>query len=150
MTPYPGTGFILGGMRTSEVAAQARVNPQTLRYYERRGLLPDPARSSSGYRSYGSEAVRLVRFIKRAQDLGFALDEVRSLLELAEGGPERCEAARQLATSKIADLEGRIADLEAIRAGLARLVETCDQPRDRRDCPILADISGDSDKEVDR
>lgn len=146
LTVYVGTGFILVGMRTSEVAAQARVNPQTLRYYERRGLLPEPARSPSGYRAYGAGAVRIVRFIKRAQDLGFALDDVESLLELADGGPEGCEATRALATGKIADLDARIADLQAMRAALARLVATCEQPRDRRECPILAEISSDPEQ----
>lgn len=125
-------------MRTSEVAAQARVNPQTLRYYERRGLLPEPERSASGYRAYGPQAVRLVRFVKRAQELGFTLDDVESLLHLVEGGPEGCDAAAEMATAKIADLDTRIADLQAMRAALARLVQTCAQPRDRRECPILA------------
>ena len=132
------------------MASQARVNPQTLRYYERRGLLPEPERSAAGYRAYGSEAVRTVRFIKRAQDLGFSLDDVETLLHLAEGGPDSCDAARSLATDKIIDLERRIAELQEMRAGLARLVETCEQPRERRHCPILADISGDGDKEADR
>lgn len=127
-------------MRTSEVATQARVNPQTLRYYERRGLLPEPERSVSGYRAYGPQAVRLVRFIKRAQDLGFTLGDVESLLHLAYGGPESCDTARELATAKIADLDARIADLQAMRSGLARLVQTCEQPRDRRECPILVEI----------
>jgi Hg(II)-responsive transcriptional regulator len=130
-------------MRTSEVAAQARVNPQTLRYYERRGLLPEPERSTSGYRAYGPQAVELVRFVKRAQDLGFTLDDVASLLQLAEGGPESCDAAREMATEKIADLESRLADLQAIRGALARLVETCEQPPHRRECPILARLASD-------
>jgi DNA-binding transcriptional MerR regulator len=130
-------------MRTSEVAARARVNPQTLRYYERRGLLPEPERSASGYRAYSSQAVQIVRFIKRAQDLGFALADIESLLHLAEGGPDNCDAARDLSTAKIADLDVRIADLQAMRAALARLVATCEQPRNHRECPILAQITSD-------
>ena len=70
-------------MRTSEVAAQAHVNTQTLRYYERRGLLPQPERTHSGYRTYTADAVRVVRFVKRAQQLGFTLDEIEELLHLA-------------------------------------------------------------------
>ncbi|MFC4951001.1 MerR family DNA-binding protein [Pseudonocardia sp. GCM10023141] len=128
-------------MRTSEVAARARVNPQTLRYYERRGLLPEPTRSASGYRTYGPPAVQIVRFIKRAQELGFALDVVESLLELAKGGPEGCDATRELATAKIVELDARIADLQQMRTSLARLVQTCERPRHRRECPILAEIS---------
>ncbi|WP_205346829.1 MerR family DNA-binding protein [Pseudonocardia broussonetiae] len=125
------------------MAARARVNPQTLRYYERRGLLAEPARSASGYRAYSPQAVQVVRFIKRAQDLGFALDDIVSLLRLAEGGPEGCDATRAMSVEKIADLDGRIADLVAMRAALARLVATCEQPRNHRECPILAQITSD-------
>jgi Hg(II)-responsive transcriptional regulator len=124
-------------MRTGEVAAQAGVNVQTLRYYERRGLLAEPSRQESGYRVYGPDAVRTVRFIKRAQELGFALSEADALLALAAGGPEGCEAARALAEEKIAELDRRIADLEAIRDSLQRLAATCAKPRDERDCPLL-------------
>ncbi len=127
-------------VRTSEVAAEAGVNRQTLRYYERRGLLAEPARSATGYRAYPPEAVRRVRFIKRAQELGFSLTEVEILLHLAEGGPDNCDGVRALASEKTADLEKRIADLLALRAGLARLVATCDRPRAKRDCPILVEI----------
>lgn len=130
-------------MRTSEVAARARVNPQTLRYYERRGLLAEPERSAAGYRAYSPQAVQIVRFIKRAQDLGFALDDIESLLHLAEGGPDSCDAARDLSTAKIVDLDVRIADLQAMRAALARLVTTCEQPCTSRECPILAQITAD-------
>jgi MerR family mercuric resistance operon transcriptional regulator len=129
------------------VAARARVNPQTLRYYERRGLLPEPERVGPGYRAYDSDAVRIVRFIKRAEDLGFSRDDVETLLHLADGGPEGCDAARELATEKIGDLEARIADLRAMRGALARLTETCEQPRDRRECPILAELSTDGGEE---
>jgi DNA-binding transcriptional MerR regulator len=125
------------------VAARARVNPQTLRYYERRGLLPEPERLGSAYRANDSEAVRIVRFIKRAEDLGFSLDDVETLLHLADGAPVGCDAARELAAEKIGDLETKIADLRAMPGALARLVETCEQPRDRRECPILAELSTD-------
>ena len=124
-------------MRTGEVAAEAGVNVQTLRYYERRGLLPEPARRDSGYRAYGPEAVRIVRFIKRAQELGFGLREAETLLGLAAGGPESCDAARELAEEKVAELDRRIADLRAMRDSLQRLSATCARPRDDRDCPLL-------------
>ena len=80
------------------------MNPQTLRYYERRGLLAEPARSTSGYRSYPQDAVRRVRFIKRAQELGFTLTEVETLLELAGGGPDSFDTDGAMTTEKIADL----------------------------------------------
>jgi Hg(II)-responsive transcriptional regulator len=127
-------------MRTSELAARAAVNPQTLRYYERRGLLPRPARSAGGYRMYPTDAIQRVRFIKRAQELGFTLDETDLLLGLAEGGPDNCGRARALATEKIDDLRRRIADLQAVQNGLERLVATCDLPRVQRECPILHEL----------
>jgi MerR family transcriptional regulator, mercuric resistance operon regulatory protein len=123
-------------VRTSEVAAQAKVNSQTLRYYERRGLLPEPERTASGYRSYSVDAVRLVRFVKRAQQLGFTLIDIEELLHLAGGGPASCEAAKTMARIRIADLEQRIEELVGMRDALAQLVDTCDRPRAERDCPI--------------
>ena len=127
-------------MRTSEVAAQAHVNTQTLRYYERRGLLPEPPRSRSGYRDYGDEAVRVVRFVKRAQQLGFTLDDIEDLLHLAGGGPESCDEARVMARARIADLQLRIAELTGMRDALTRLIDTCGESRAERQCPILQDI----------
>jgi Hg(II)-responsive transcriptional regulator len=124
-------------MRTAQLAEAAGVKRPTLRYYERRGLLPPPDRSAAGYRSYGPDAVRVVRFVKRAQELGFTLSEVEALLELAAGGPDPCSEARAVATAKITDLEDKIAHLTAMRAALRRLVDTCEQPRADRDCPLL-------------
>jgi len=117
------------------------VNPQTLRYYERRGLLARPVRSAGGYRVYPPDAVRRVRFIKRAQELGFTLVEVQTLLELAGGGPDSCDQVRTLASEKIADLRRKIADLQILEAGLTRLVSTCEMPRVQRECPILQELA---------
>jgi Hg(II)-responsive transcriptional regulator len=127
-------------MRTSQVAERAGVNVQTLRYYERRGLLPEPPRGQSGCRVYGPDAVRRVRFIKRAQELGFGLSDAESLLTLAAGGPESCEAARELAEAKVAELDRRVADLLAMRDSLQRLAATCLRPRGERECPLLHSI----------
>ncbi|BBZ54706.1 MerR family transcriptional regulator [Mycolicibacterium phocaicum] len=140
LDPVPGYRVHAGEVRTSEVAEQAQVNTQTLRYYERRGLLPEPARTGSGYRAYTPEAVRVVRFVKRSQQLGFTLDDIEELLHLAGGGPAACEEARSMADRRIADLQLRIDELTAMRDALARLIRTCDQPRAQRDCPILQDI----------
>jgi Hg(II)-responsive transcriptional regulator len=132
-------------MRSSQVADQAGVNVQTLRYYERRGLLAQPVRSDSGYRSYDTQAVRTVRFIKGAQQLGFSLEEIDSLLALAAGGPRNCDAAKALATEKIGDLETKIARLSVMRDSLRQLVATCDRSPSKRDCPLLEAIEADTD-----
>jgi DNA-binding transcriptional MerR regulator len=124
-------------VRTSELAGLAGVNPETLRYYERRGLLDDPPRTSGGYRDYPEAAVALLRFVKRAQQLGFSLDDVEELLHLDRGGPESCEAARSLAQARAHDLESRIDDLQRMRESLTRLITTCDLPRTDRSCALL-------------
>ena len=131
-------------MRSSQVATEAGVNVQTLRYYERRGLLPEPERSDSGYRSYDTHAVRTVRFIKGAQQLGFSLEQIDTLLALAAGGPRNCDAAKALATEKIGDLEAKIARLSAMRDSLRQLVATCDRSPNKRDCPLLEAIEDDT------
>jgi Hg(II)-responsive transcriptional regulator len=130
-------------MRSSELAEQAGVNVQTLRYYERRGLLPQPERLDSGYRAYGADAVRIVRFVRRAQKLGFSLEEIDTLLDLSAGGPASCEAARELATAKVAELDQKLASITAMRDSLLRLIETCALPRGRRECPLLHAIKTD-------
>ena len=132
-----------GCMRTREVAERAGVNTQTLRYYERRGILPNPPRSPAGYRDYPGSAVEALRFVKRAQELGFTLAEVEELLDLAEGGPESCDAARSLAEAHTAELESKIADLQRMLASLATLVDTCHRPRADRSCPLLDTLASD-------
>ena len=128
-------------MRTGELAERAGVNPQTLRYYERRGLLTPPGRSPSGYREYPVEALARLRFIKRAQALGFSLDEAEDLLHLAAGGPAACDAARELAGVRLADVEARVADLVRMRDSLAELVSRCDLPRADRACTLLETLN---------
>jgi Hg(II)-responsive transcriptional regulator len=128
-------------MRTSELASEAGVSAETLRYYERRGLLQKPPRSSGGYRDYPVGAVGLLRFIKRAQELGFTLEEVKELVHLDAGGPDSCGAARALAEHRKADLERRISDLQRMHDSLADLVATCDLPQADRSCALLDAIN---------
>jgi len=127
-------------VRSGQLALRAGVNVETLRYYERRGLLEAPARLPSGYRAYDDEAVRIIRFIKRAQELGFTLAEVETLLELAAGGPDTCDAAQSLAGNRIADLDRRIEMMRRMRDSLERLVATCQRPRRDRECPLIQSI----------
>jgi MerR family transcriptional regulator, mercuric resistance operon regulatory protein len=124
-------------MRTRELADRVGVNSETLRYYERRGLLAEPPRTPGGYRDYPASTVELLLFIKRAQELGFTLDEVDELLHLDAGGPDSCDAARGLAKQRRADLERRISDLQAMHDSLTALVDTCDLPRGDRSCALL-------------
>jgi Hg(II)-responsive transcriptional regulator len=128
-------------MRTGQLAENAGVNIETLRYYERRGILLAPVRSESGYRSYPPESVDAVRFIKRAQEMGFSLAETQSLLELAHGGPRSCDRAREMAEQKLAQLEEKIASLRAMHGSLQSLVATCDLPRSQRDCSLIQSIA---------
>lgn len=137
LTWYLGMRCMLGVMRTGEVALRAGVNTQTLRYYERRGLLPEPPRSGSGYREYPAGTVGVLGFVKRAQRLGFTLAEIEELLDLAQGGPEACDQARALAQAHAAQLERKIADLQQMRASLCQLAATCGRPRADRSCPLL-------------
>jgi len=119
-----------GGLRSGELAAAAGVNVQTLRYYERRGLLPEPVRSLGGHRLYPPEAVSLLGVIKAAQRLGFTLDEVAELLDT---GRRRhvSGALQQRAIAKMAEIDRRIAHLTAIRAVLGEVVTAqCDSLTD--------------------
>ncbi len=124
-------------LRTGQVAEQAGVNVETLRYYERRGLLKEPARRSSGYREYPLEAVRVVRFIKRSQELGFTLGEIEELLVLREGEGLVCAEAQATATRKIKEIEEKIKNLRAMKNALGILVKTCESQNGVRECPIL-------------
>ena len=124
LTSYLGTAFTLSlkpAMReltSGAAAARAGVNVETLRYYERRGLVPTPPRSSGNYRLYSKESVRRIRFIKRAQELGFTLSEIKDLLTLTESASAECSDVRQRALDKIRDVERRMADLRRIRRTL--------------------------------
>ncbi len=124
-------------MRIGQVAAQAGVNVQTLRYYERRGLLEEPRRRPSGYRTYRPDAVRLVRFIKKAQDLGFTLREVQELLRLRQSRPRSRTQVRSMAEAKIRDIDEKTRRLRAIRKALSVLIDSCGCRHGALECPIL-------------
>jgi Hg(II)-responsive transcriptional regulator len=120
-----------------QLAAQAGVNAQTVRYYERRELLPRPARSGGGYRQYEPETVSRLRFIKRAQDLGFSLEEIRELLALRIARTAACDRVEAKTRGKIAAVERKIAELTRLKATLDRLVEACHRRERTAECPIL-------------
>ncbi len=125
-----------GALSTGDVAREAGVNIQTLRYYERRGLLQAPQRSEGGHRQYLAESVRLIRFIKRAQDLGFTLKEVEELLVLRSARGRECSRVQRLASAKLTDVDEKITQLRAIRRAISTLVESCASRGESLDCPI--------------
>jgi MerR family transcriptional regulator, copper efflux regulator len=119
------------------VAREAGVSAQTLRYYEREGLLDPPPRTPSGYRAYDRSVIGHVSFIRRAQQLGFTLKEVRELIELQTDGIADCDEVRNAVTAKLDDIERKIDELAHIRAALTGLVETCTGDRPACRCVII-------------
>ncbi len=130
------------GMTIGKVARQSGVNIETLRYYERRGLVDPPPRTPSNYRLYPPGTVRRVRFIKRAQELGFSLSEINELLSLKNRPDTRCADIRQRAEAKIASINNKIDTLLAMRGALATLMATCEDDGPLDDCPILTALDG--------
>lgn len=125
-------------MQIGEIARRAGVNVQTVRYYERRGLLDEPQRRESGYREYTDGALQRLRFIRRAQELGFTLGEIGELLALRLDPGTSASDVKARALAKIDEVDARIRDLTRIRAALAHLAGTCRGGRGPTgDCPLL-------------
>jgi MerR family mercuric resistance operon transcriptional regulator len=122
-------------MKIGELAERAGVHVETVRYYQRLGLVPSPPRRHGTVRRYGEEAADRLRFIKRAQALGFSLEEVRLLLELAAG--EHCAETRAVAKEKARLVQRKITDLRAMHSALQKLVRACDAGGPGRGCPII-------------
>jgi len=121
------------------VAKAAGVNVETIRFYQRLNLLEAPARPPGGVRRYSDAAISRVKFIKRAQELGFSLAEIRRLLRL--GDPQNCGEARALAAEKLALVESRVADLQRLRGVLKELIGRCDRRRGKVACPIIESLA---------
>lgn len=124
-------------MLIGTAAAKAGVNVQTLRYYERRGLLEEPERTPSGQRTYPEDAVRRVRFIKRAQELGFSLTEIEELLRLRDDTTASCDEVFGATQTKVEDIDRKLLDLRRMRRALVLLASTCTRTGSSRQCPIL-------------
>ena len=122
---------------TGKLAARAGVNVETIRYYERNGLLEAPPRSASGYRQYSADAVRRLRFIKRAQGLGFTLPEIRELLDLQMRPDATCADVRSRAEAKIEDVDRRLRELTALRVALVAVTHACIGSGPTSQCSIL-------------
>jgi MerR family mercuric resistance operon transcriptional regulator len=129
-------------MKIGHLAEETGVHLETIRYYQRLGLVPKPEREYGSVRRYGEDAISRLRFIKRAQALGFSLDEVRLLLELSVG--QHCAETRTLAGKKLQLVEKKISDLRRIRAALSKLVRACDTGRKGGGCPIIESFARDA------
>ena len=125
------------------VAKRVGVAIDTIRYYEREGLLPKPLRRASGYRSYGEGTIVQLRFIRRAKQLGFTLEEIRELLALSTDRRRGVKAVKQRAQQRLAAIEQRILELQRVRDGLAQLVESCPGHGAPEQCPILRALTDD-------
>jgi MerR family mercuric resistance operon transcriptional regulator len=120
-----------------QLAKRAKVNLETIRYYERRGLIPEPPRSEIGYRMYSRDAVARTEFIKRAQALGFSLREISEIFALRMEPETTCGDMKAKVEAKIEDIEQKIADLEQIREALVAMAEKCRGKGPIGECPIL-------------
>jgi MerR family mercuric resistance operon transcriptional regulator len=125
------------------LAAQGGVNLQTIRYYEREGLLQKPPRLASGYRAFAPDAVRRVHFIKRAQEMGFSLADIKELLSIRVDPRRDCSGVRQLARVKLADIDQKLRTLRAMRRVLNGLATSCPGRGPISDCPILDSLDPD-------
>lgn len=131
----------MSGLTIGTVANQAGVNIETLRYYERQGIVSEPPRTSSNYRVYPEETVRRVRFVKRAQELGFSLSEIKELLALRATHGVKCDEVRRHALHKIGDIEDKMQTLRAMKNALRGLVQECASTNAKlSDCPILESL----------
>ncbi|MGH8673830.1 MAG: MerR family transcriptional regulator [Burkholderiales bacterium] len=127
----------MDALTIGQLARAARVHVETIRYYQRRGLLAEPKRPAGGVRRYGTDAVARLGFIRRAQEVGFTLDEVKTLLVLGE--TPNCRGARSLAAKKLDLVEARLRDLQRMRRALRSLIHQCNAGGSRR-CAIIESL----------
>lgn len=131
-------------LRIGELAARTGVSIDTVRYYERRRLLPRAARTGGGFRLFTPEAVERIRFIKQAQEIGLSLGEIERLLATG-GGANECRGVRDLLRAKLAELDGRMKAMKEFRNTLARHLSACERELSRQgeaaECPVLIDIA---------
>lgn len=125
-----------GPLKRAELASRSGCNIETIRYYEKVGMLPDPPRSVAGYRLYGDQHVARLRFILRARELGFSLEDIRGLLDLVDGGTQTCAEVKARTERHLDDVRSRIADLRRIERVLAQTAQQCSGDM-VPECPVL-------------
>jgi MerR family copper efflux transcriptional regulator len=129
-------------LRIGEVARRAEVGVETIRYYEREGLLSEPERRPSGYRQYDEAVIARLQFIRRAKELGFTLAEIGELLGLWFGEHAKCVHVRQRAEQKIQDVEAKISSLQTMKRSLRKLIRTCKSRDSKTACPLFDGLTG--------
>ena len=130
-------------MTAGLLAKKANVRKETIRYYERRGLIPEPPRSESGYRQYSQDTVLRIKFIKRAQELGFSLKEIGELLSLRVDKNTTCGDFKNIAELKISEVEAKIRALNEIKKALTKLVALCSGEGPTSECPVVEALDTD-------
>jgi MerR family transcriptional regulator, mercuric resistance operon regulatory protein len=128
------------GLTIGKLADAAGVHLETVRYYERIGLMPEPGRTAGGYRSYGAGHARRLSFIRRARELGFGIEEIKTLLELAEPGHAPCADVRALTMTHLANVRDKISDLRRLESILTKTVDQCSGDGTLA-CPVLDMLS---------
>ena len=127
----------MNGPTIGQLAKRAGVGVETVRFYERKGLIEQPRKRNSGYRVYPDDVVQRIQFIRHAKDLGFTLAEIGELLSLRPDPRTNCDAVKSRAQAKMADIDEKMASLTRMQRSLAKLVDACDRRSQTAECPIL-------------
>jgi MerR family mercuric resistance operon transcriptional regulator len=131
-----GDTIVFKGLRRADLARRTGCNVETIRYYESTGMMPDPRRSGSGYRLYDEGHVSRLRFILRARELGFSIEDTRGLLDLVDGGHQTCAEVKERTERHLANVRAKIADLKRMERALAQTASKCSGD-DVPECPVL-------------
>jgi len=131
-----------GALRIGHVAKESGIGIETIRFYERNGLIEEPPRRESGYREYSQEIIPRLRFIKRAKELGFSLREIGEILSMRSRGHARCKDVKVHAEQKLSDIESKIRDLKKMRKAILSLKGRCSDAASLKECPILHSLEG--------
>lgn len=135
--------------RSGEISKLCNVNKETLRYYERKGLIADPVRSDAGYRLYPEDTINRIKFIKRIQELGFTLSEIDKLLGVVDKDDVRCADMNDFVVKKLEDVQVKIRDLQRIETMLKDLNDRCPSEKAIHDCPIIEALIDTDPKDTD-
>ena len=130
-----------------QLAKHAQVGVETIRFYEREGLIMEPQRSAAGYRLYAPTAIKRIRFIQRAKDVGFTLKDIRELLMLRQQDGISCQDIQIKAAAKIADIEQKLIELQRMKNALQQMANKCTDEQSASECPILDALEDDSEKQ---